>query len=104
MTKGFTPTASTSTASGAQYVQDYGDDPANIPMTPEQIYAAAAEASTQAGSIFTPQGPMANAMNSCTLCLTWQSKLVTTYIVQTVMTSYYFSYPSSTQQRRARVS
>ena len=61
--KGFTPTASTSTASGAQYVQDYGDDSANIPMTPEQIYAAAAEASTQAGSIFTPEAPKANAMN-----------------------------------------
>ena len=61
--KGFTPTASKSTASGAQYVQDYGDDSANIPMTPEQIYAAAAEASTQAGSIFAPEAPKANAMN-----------------------------------------
>ena len=61
--KGFTPTASTSTASGAQYVQKFGDDDDNIPQTPEQIYAAAAIAQTQAGGVFTPQGPMANAIN-----------------------------------------
>ena len=61
--KGFTPTKSTGTASGAQYVADFGDDDANIPMTPEQIYTAAAEAATQAGSVFAPPGPMANAMN-----------------------------------------
>ena len=61
--KGFTPTKSTSTASGAKYVSDYGDDDANIPMTPDQIYTAAANAAAEAGSVFAPTGPMANAIN-----------------------------------------
>lgn len=41
---------------------DYGDDDGG-PVRPTVIYAAAAEAATQAGSVFAPQGPMANAMN-----------------------------------------
>ena len=62
-TKGYTPTTSKSTASGVAYQTEYGDDSANIPMTSDQIYSAAANAATEAGSIFTPQGPTANAMN-----------------------------------------
>jgi hypothetical protein len=39
---------------------DFGDDGDS---SPNVIYAAAANAATQAGSVFTPQGPMANAIN-----------------------------------------
>ena len=41
---------------------DYGNDD-NDYVSPTVIYTAAAEASTQAGSVMTPQGPMANAIN-----------------------------------------
>ena len=61
--KGYTPTKSTSTKSGIAYIENYGSDDDNIPMTSDQIYAAAANAATQAGSVLTPQGPTANAMN-----------------------------------------
>jgi len=39
---------------------DFGD---GGDSTPNVIYAAAANAATQAGSVFAPQGPMANAIN-----------------------------------------
>jgi GH24 family phage-related lysozyme (muramidase) len=39
---------------------DFGD---GGDSTPNVIYAAAANAATQAGSVFTPQGPMTNAIN-----------------------------------------
>lgn len=41
---------------------DYGNDD-NDYVSPTVIYTAAAEASTQAGSVMAPQGPMANALN-----------------------------------------
>jgi hypothetical protein len=64
-TKGYTPTKSTSTASGAKYVTEYGGDEANIPMTPEQIYAAAANATTEVGGFLVPtiDAPMIHAAN-----------------------------------------
>jgi hypothetical protein len=41
---------------------DYGDDDGG-PISPTVIYAAAANAATEAGTVFAPTGPTANAMN-----------------------------------------
>ena len=63
--KGFTPTSSTSTASGIAYIEGYGSDAENIPMTPEQIYTAAAQATTEVGGLLVPNvtAPMIHAAN-----------------------------------------
>lgn len=42
---------------------DYGSDNDDGPISPTVIYAAAANAATEAGTVFTPTGPKANAMN-----------------------------------------
>ena len=63
--KGYTPTKSTSTKSGIAYIENYGDDSDNIPMTPEQIYTAAAQATTEVGGLLVPNvtAPMIHAAN-----------------------------------------
>jgi len=63
--KGYTPTKSTSTKSGIAYIEGYGDDNDNIPMTPEQIYTAAAQATTEVGGFLVPtiDAPMIHAAN-----------------------------------------
>ena len=63
--KGYTPTGSKSTASGVAYIEGYGGDAKNIPMTPEQIYAAAAQATTEVGGLLVPtlDAPMIHAAN-----------------------------------------
>jgi predicted chitinase len=42
---------------------DYGSDNDDGPISPTVIYAAAANAATEAGTVFAPTGPTANAMN-----------------------------------------
>lgn len=63
--KGYTPTKSTSTKSGIAYIENYGDDSDNVPMTPEQIYTAAAQATTEVGGLLVPNvtAPMIHAAN-----------------------------------------
>ena len=63
--KGYTPTSSKSTASGIAYIEGYGSDAKNIPMTPEQIYTAAAQATTEVGGLLVPNvtAPMIHAAN-----------------------------------------
>lgn len=63
--KGYTPTKSTSTKSGIAYIENYGDDSDNIPMTPAQIYTAAAQATTEVGGLLVPNvtAPMIHAAN-----------------------------------------